>query len=100
SGKQLQKGYSKDLKKFQEDFVVNDAMMHDFEVLSKNKGIALDTAAEYDQEKKNIKIRIKAEIARSIWGNEGWYSVVRADDNQLHKALTLFPEAEKIAGLR
>ncbi len=46
-----------------------------------------------------IRARIKAQIARSIWGNEGWYSVMRSEDNQLQKALTLFPEAEKIAGL-
>lgn len=99
NGKQLQKEYEKNLVKFREGFEINNTMMSDFELLSKNKGIALDTATEYDQEKKNIKIRIKAEIARAIWGNEGWYSVVRADDIQLHKALSLFPEAEKIAGL-
>jgi hypothetical protein len=46
-----------------------------------------------------IRTRIKAQIARSLYANEGWYSVMRAEDNQFQKALTLFPEAEKIARL-
>lgn len=42
---------------------------------------------------------VKAQIARNVWGNEGWYRVVMTSDNQFQKAITLFPEAKQIAGL-
>ncbi len=45
-------------------------------------------------------MRIKAEIARAIWGNEGNWSIMQSSDNQLQKAIALFPEAAKIAGLK
>jgi hypothetical protein len=47
-----------------------------------------------------LKARIKGQIAKSIWGNEGLFSAIHPEDNQFQKALTLFPEAEKIAGVR
>jgi carboxyl-terminal processing protease len=46
-----------------------------------------------------IKAYIKAQIARNIWGNEGSYPVILNEDRQFQKALSLFPEAGKIAGL-
>lgn len=45
------------------------------------------------------KIRLKSYIARSFWTDEGWYTITQNIDTQLKKAVTLFPEAEKIAGL-
>ena len=98
NGKKLHQQFAKELKKFKNDFFVNEDMMHDFEALAKKKGVTIDSV-QYQKDKEDINIRLKAEIARSICGNEGLYSVIRTNDNQLLKALTLFPEAEKIAGL-
>ena len=99
NGKQIHQQYEPNgLKKFNENFLVTDNMMRDFESLAKSKGVTIDSV-QYQKDIQFFKIRLKAEIARIIWGNEGWYSVIRTDDNQLQKALTLFPVAEKIAGL-
>ena len=98
NGKKLHQQFAKELKKFKNDFFVNEDMMHDFEALAKKKGVTIDSV-QYQKDKEDIQNRLKAEIARSIFGNEGLYSVIRSNDNQLLKALTLFPEAEKIAGL-
>lgn len=98
NGKQIQQQYEKELKKFHKGFSISDDMMQEFTVLAKNKGVTIDST-QYQKDFQFFKIRLKAEIARTVWGNEGWYSVIRADDNQLQKALTLFPVAEKIAGL-
>lgn len=96
--KQVQERYGKDLKQFLSDFVVTDGMMQEFAAVAKKKGIATDSS-DFQNEKLNFKTRLKAEIARLVWGNEGYFSVYNVDDNQLQKALTLFPEAERIAGL-
>ena len=53
----------------------------------------------YDKDLSTIKAWIRGQIAKNIWGNEGLYRVIVAIDNQFQKAVTLFPEAEKIAGL-
>ena len=98
NGKKLHQQFAKELKKFKNDFFVNEDMMHDFEALAQKKGVTIDSV-QYQKDKEDIQNRLKAEIARSIFGNEGLYSVIRSNDNQLLKALTLFPEAEKIAGL-
>ncbi len=98
NGPAIRAKYEKDIKRFLQDFTVGDESIAAIEALAKKKDVPLNA----DQAKKDlsyIRARIKAQIARSIWGNEGWYSVMRSEDNQLQKALTLFPEAEKIAGL-
>jgi len=44
--------------------------------------------------------RLKAQIARNFWKNEGWFSVLLTTDNQVSKALTLFNEAKDLAKLK
>ena len=52
------------------------------------------------KDKDYIASRIKAQIARNYWKNEGWYSVLLSTDDQLNKALTLFNEAKDLAKLK
>ncbi|MBE0550770.1 MAG: hypothetical protein IH619_00120, partial [Ignavibacterium sp.] len=47
-----------------------------------------------------IVARLKAQIARNFWKNEGWYSILLTSDDQLNKALTLFNEAKDLAKLK
>ncbi len=97
-GKQIQNDYGKDLKKYLDDFTTTDAMLSDFETLAKKKGVVIDSV-QFEKDKIDFRTRIKAEIARIDWGNEGWFSVYSSNDHQLQKALGLFPEAAKISGL-
>lgn len=97
-GKTLRQEYEKNLGKFLADFTVTDEMMHDFLAVAKKKEMTLDPAG-LAKDKDDIQMRIRMEIARELFGMEGWYSVYQTHDTQLQKALTLFPEAEKIAGL-
>ncbi|MBI1804452.1 MAG: S41 family peptidase [Ignavibacteriae bacterium] len=99
NGKQLRQQYEKDMKKYLSDFTVSEEMMKSLEEIAKKKGVTLDQE-QYKKDLTYIKARMKAQVARSIWGNEGWFSAMRSEDNQFQKAITLFPEAEKIAGLR
>jgi hypothetical protein len=49
------------------------------------------TDAEY------LRLAIKAYVGRSVFNNNGFTSVMLAMDKQVKKALTLFPEAARIA---
>ena len=73
-------------------------MLKEFSAVAQKKGVIVDKDL-FEKDQKYIMSRIKAEIARDLFGNEGWYMVMRAEDVQFQKALILFPEAEKIAGL-
>lgn len=97
NGKMLHQDF--DLKKFRSEFTMTNEIMDRFKNLAKKKSIVL-TDAQWAKDHDDITMRIKAEIARAIWGNEGNWSIMQSSDNQLQKAIALFPEAAKIAGLK
>jgi len=43
---------------------------------------------------------IREELLTAVWGREAGYRATLEGDVQLKKALTLFPDAEKLAALR
>ena len=96
-GRNLRSSFS-NLKSFKKSFKVSDGLLKEFSAFVGTKGIAVnDTAMKTDSD--FIAARIKAYIARSFWGEEGWYSLLLDVDTQFQKAVTLFPEAQKIARL-
>ncbi len=46
--------------------------------------------SEFTKDSKYIFQRIKAYIARDIWGNDGWYKVMLSVDKQFQRAVILF----------
>ncbi len=97
-GVNLRSTYSKDLKKFREAFFVSDKMLADFRAYVESKDAKIEEK-DFVKDLPFLKNRLKAYIARAFWGNEGWFPVVLETDTQFKKAMTLFPEAEKIAKL-
>ena len=95
-GSDLKETYGKDVERFVREFTVTPDMISGIEKIATSKGIEVKA----DQEEKDlrfIKAFTKAYIARSIWGNEGSSRVIMKEDVQFQKALSLFPEAEKMA---
>src|SRR5512137_344179 len=97
-GKSLREKYKTDMKRFLGEFAVTPEMKSEFEALAVKKGVTMNPE-QLAKDMPYIETRMKEQVARALWGNEGWYSVMRAEDNQFQKAVTLFPEAEKIARL-
>lgn len=87
-----------DSKNFSEKFQVSNEMLNDVFALAQKAGIKV-SREDYEKNKEYIALFIKAQIARNIWGNDGWYRVFLTYDSEFQKALTLFPEARQIAGL-
>jgi carboxyl-terminal processing protease len=94
----LRSQYKDDLKAFNQEYQISDELLSNFKAFIEKKDIKADDKS-YEKDKLYIKARLKAYMARSLWGNDGWYTVMLDVDPQLQKALTLFPEAQKIAGL-
>lgn len=90
--------FNNDLQKFRSEFEIDEKIMDEFINFTKEKSVDLDEQ-DFLFDKEYIKKRLKAQIARNYWKNEGWYSVLLEVDNQLNKAITLFNEAKDLANL-
>ncbi len=97
-GAKMRAKFGGSFKLFRETFVISDALIKDFRGLLQKNDVKIDEE-EFKKDLDYIKVRLKATIARSFWGNNGWYPIMLTVDHQFQKALSLFPEAEKIAKL-
>jgi carboxyl-terminal processing protease len=98
-GPAIRKKYEKDFPAFKDRFEVSDGVISEFKAFVRSKGVDFKED-EFGRDLDYVKVVLKALIARSMWGWDGYFQVISAVDNQFQKALTLFPEAQKIARLR
>lgn len=99
NGDKIKNKFSSDLKKFIAEFSFTDNDLKQFIDFAKSKEIKF-SEKDFNTDKKYILARLKAQIARNFWKNEGWYTEMLSVDNQLQKSLTLFDEAKQLAELK
>ena len=99
NGKKITSTYGDDLSRFTTVFEFSDAEMNKFTSFASSKDVKFNEE-EFKTDKDYIKTRLKAQLARNYWKNDGWYSVMITTDNQVEKALGLFGEAKEIANLK
>jgi CRISPR/Cas system CSM-associated protein Csm2 small subunit len=80
---------------FLKEFEVPASLVRDFRKQVHDRGIEI-TEDEMVQNMEYIRHRLKAEIARSIWGIDKFYRILLEKDNQFLSARQLFPLAGKI----
>ena len=97
-GLSLRSTYGKDWNRFRDSFPITEEMLKDFRSYLLQHEVKIDEK-DYQKDLTFIKTRLKATIARNFWGSEGWYPLMLQVDAQYQKALSLFPEASKIANL-
>lgn len=95
-GNDLKERYGKDSRRFAKEFTVTPEMLEEIQAIAKGKNIEFKQEL-YDKDLRYIKAFTKAFIGRHLWGNEGSTRVMLEEDVQFRKAMSLFPEAEKIA---
>lgn len=98
-GKDTKKKYENNFTDFLRKFEINENMLAEFKKLAEEKGITWNDE-QYKTDKEYVKIAIKATIARSLWDRNKYYQIFFAVDNQVLKAVELFPDAVRIAGLK
>jgi carboxyl-terminal processing protease len=95
----LRAKYDKNYEEYKTKYTISNELMADFRKFIESKEIKIDEK-EYSKDLDFLKARLKAQIAQMIFGIEGYIGVMVGVDNQIQKALSLFPEAEKVANLK
>jgi carboxyl-terminal processing protease len=98
-GAEFKNKYENNFKNFLNEYEISDESLALIQEIAKKKNIEFNKE-QYEKDIKFIKALAKAQIGRTIWGNDGSFPVIQKEDEQFQKAIKLFPEAEKIAGLR
>jgi carboxyl-terminal processing protease len=71
-------------------------MISDLQVRANSSKVKFN-AEEYERSASHIKAYIKAEIARSIWDEAGFYTIYNAESNEsFEQALTMFDDAQAL----
>jgi carboxyl-terminal processing protease len=96
--KSIQSKY-KTLEEFKNNFNFSDRDTKDFIKFADSKGVKF-SEDDFKKDRDYITTRLKAQIARSFWKNEGWYEIILSSDKQFIKATTLFGEAQDLANLK
>lgn len=98
-GLELRKTYGSDFKKFRSSYVISPPMLSGFKDFVTSKGVAVDQKA-FETDRAYVEATLKANVAKALFGTEAEFPFYLDLDKQFQKALTLFPEAAKIAELK
>ncbi len=82
---------------FKDGFKVSEAMMNDLIELGEANGAPFNEQ-QYMKSRPFIQTFLKAQIARSVWDNEGFFPIYNQTNEIFLEALKLFDEADAIAG--
>ena len=83
--------------KFISDFVVTDIMLNELVATGERNNIKADRV-ELRKKKRLFQVHVKAQIARKIWGNEGFYPVFNQTNEVFQHAIDMFvriPELDR-----
>lgn len=83
-------------EEYRKNFNVTDKMLNEIVRIGKEVGVEYNKS-EFNQSKDLLKLMVKAQIARSVWEEEGFYPIFNQTDEVFKQALNLFDEAEQLA---
>ncbi len=86
----------KTARQYVSDFAITKDMMGEILEIAKVKKVEFKQD-QFDKDERYVKAFAKAFIGRNLFGNEGSSRVMLLEDNQFNKAMSVWPEAEKIA---
>ncbi len=98
-GDKIKNTYGDDIESFKKNFSFSENELQSFIEFAKSKDVKFEDE-QYRKDKSYISARLKAQIARNYWKNDGWYSVLIPSDNVIKKANSLFNTAKEIAKLK
>lgn len=81
---------------FNKSFEINDKMLQDIVKVASGSGIEYN-AEQFNRSKEVIRNSAKAFIARSLFGNKGFYPVLHETDEEFQQALKQLGPAQRLA---
>lgn len=81
---------------YKDNFEITDKMIDAIVKIGEREGVEFDEKG-YKRSEGLIKTLVKAQIARSVWDNDGFYPIINDYNEILQRALTLFDKAETLA---
>ncbi len=81
---------------FRNSFIVSENMLQDLVKLAEANKVTFNEN-QFNHSRSLIKIYVKAQIARGIWKNDGFYPIFNETNEIFQQALELFDEAEQLA---
>lgn len=87
------------LDKFADRYTITDALFGKFLDYAKRKGLE-EPLPNLNQVKGELKLLIKARIARQLFGDEGFFTVINSDDDMVRKALEILKEPDPLVLLK
>lgn len=84
------------LENFKNKFQVNDAMLQELHSYAQSQGMEELTLQNRDSEKE-LKLFIKARIAKHLFDDEGFYSIWNEDDDMIKKALDVLESPNSVS---
>jgi carboxyl-terminal processing protease len=98
-GNAIRKKYGKDLKSFLNSYTIDETYLSVFKETAATKKVEWNEE-EWKAEKALLQTAMKGMVASFIWNwQDGAFIIAMMQPKQLEKALTLFPEASKMAKL-
>lgn len=75
---------------FNASFLVSNDLWNNFVTYIKQNSTTNFTTQEINQSEKHVRLLIKAMIARQVWRDEGYYTVLSSEDKMIRKAIETF----------
>lgn len=82
--------------KYKQNFEITDKMLEQVMKIAEKEGIKYNDA-QFNRSKDLISNNLKAFIARSVYGNKGFYPVLHETDEEFQQALKQFSRAQRLA---
>ena len=81
---------------YRKNFDATEAMLEDLTELAGSNKVKYNND-QYNSSRDLIKLHLKAQIARRVWDNEGFYPIFNETHEILNEALKQFDLAERLA---
>ncbi|WP_422361499.1 S41 family peptidase [Reichenbachiella sp.] len=81
--------------KYFADFIVSEGMLKELITVAEESGLAYNDK-QFKHSKDLIKLYLKAQIARGVWNNDGFYPIYNQSNEIYMQAIQLFDQAESI----
>ena len=76
-------------EKYYRDFIISDDMLRQLVKIGEQNKVPADLK-DLKKHKRIFQLNVKAQIARKVWGNSGFYPIFNEENEVLQQAIKLF----------